>query len=127
METPFKDAEVGDEVYSMLYGKGKILNTSHLFSYPLLIEFFHGRKSYNLKGYNDNNHHQPTLFWSKPEIKAPEKAKRLVTKTITKYINIYPTPHSTGGYYNSMEVAKRAACGPIIATIPVTGEYLVEE
>lgn len=78
----FSKAKVGDKVYYIFIGSGTILSTTHDSEYPILVEFYGGRNTFTADGKMFHNHIYQSLFWSKPEIIAPEKPKTLVTKEI---------------------------------------------
>lgn len=84
MTTTFENAQVGDKVYSLRYGEGKIFSSIDIDAYlPLRIKFelYTGIFSYHLDGRCTEKDITRDLYWSKPEIIAPEQPKR-GTKTI---------------------------------------------
>lgn len=82
----FEKAQVGDKVYSLRYGEGKIIGTP-----GIIIEVKFGNRilEYYCCGKLRNDDNTADLYWGKPEIIAPEAPKRLVDKTITRYCNVY--------------------------------------
>ena len=70
------------------------------------------------------------LFWDEvhiiPPPKPKEKPKKIVTKTLEGYVNVYPN-HIGCYFYPTRKSAKDAATGDVIATVKVTGTYEVEE
>ena len=68
------------------------------------------------------------LFWDEVIIIPPPKPKRMVTKTLEGYVNVYPT--HTGIYFYPTEKAAKAENDvevEVLATVKVTSTYEVEE
>ena len=72
----FKNAKVGDRVYSLLNGWGKIEDISSKGVLPVFFKGDNGDKNnftFDGKHYPDSPH--PVLFWDEPTIIAPEQPK----------------------------------------------------
>lgn len=62
----FSDAKIGDNVYSYIYGWGKVrANNGETVIYPLLVKFHKsiGEKTYTLRGKQHLTDVNQTLFW----------------------------------------------------------------
>lgn len=72
MENMFKDAKIGDRVWSILKGWGVVTDTrSYDLAYPLQVKFEDDMKlSFTLDGKNTSWSLYPTLFWQEFEIPA---------------------------------------------------------
>ena len=70
--------EVGDEVYCLLHGKGKVSNINKKVTFSIEVAFSNRYYSYTntFKGWT--NHENRTLYWQKPEIVPPPKPKKKV-------------------------------------------------
>jgi len=127
----FSKAQVEDKVYSLRFGYGVInsLGVSYLtvrfIGLPDKSYYFDGIIRYfSNDGFRDIT---PDLYWDKPTIIEPEVPKRMITKTITKYINIYKDGR-VQLYNNQKSATVLAQHHDIIASgVPVTGEYQIEE
>jgi len=85
----FKDCEVGDAVWSMCHGWGKVNgigSTSDLFSVCVLFTDGHST-AYTVEG-RDYRHNKNTLFWDEVKITPPPKPKKEVT--VEGWMNLYP-------------------------------------
>ena len=71
---------VGDEVYSMYDGKGKITNIRFFETYQLEVEFKNKNKVeyFRFDGKYDSSDDMPTLFFEKPEFEFPKKRFDLI-------------------------------------------------
>jgi len=94
----FEDAKVGDRVWSIVYGWGKIKQADVDIVGPdfkLEVEFLNSRDRneshiyivYTLEGKNGLSDKYPTLFWDEVKITPPPKPKKEVEVDI--YMNIY--------------------------------------
>ena len=68
----FKDAKVGDELYSIEDGWG-ILEAIADMGYPLNVQFKHHRVSFTIDGRRFTSSKNPTLFWDEIEFEIPKK------------------------------------------------------
>lgn len=68
--------ELGNEVYCLLNGKGKVANINKKVTLSIEVAFSDGYCSYTntFKGWT--NHENRTLYWRKPEIIPPPKPKK---------------------------------------------------
>lgn len=130
-EPYFKDAKVGDKVYSLIGGFGEITErTIYLGISRLHIEFPYRKDEYDLDGCLGGAYDQ-VLFWDKPEIIAPPKPKRKEKRTIEGWVNVYEDGATR--YYQTLEEAQNGIrermneCVRKIACVRVTGEYEVEQ
>ena len=71
---------VGDEVYSLYDGKGKITNIRFFETYQLEVEFKNKNKIeyFRFDGKYDSSDDMPTLFFEKPEFEFPKKRFDLI-------------------------------------------------
>jgi hypothetical protein len=88
----FKDAKVGDRVWSLLHGWGKIIDVNldltgrgvDYESYPIKAMFddnYDG--SFTVDGkFNDSKYGNQVLFWDEVKITPPPKPKKIISKTI---------------------------------------------
>ena len=69
----FKDAKIGDRLYSVEDGWGIVeaINTSRI--YPLTMKFDFCVKSFTLEGRRYIGSQNPTLFWDKIEFEIPKR------------------------------------------------------
>ena len=76
-----KPLEVGDEVYCLLHGKGKVSNINKKVTFSIEVAFstFSNRYySYTATFKGWTNHENRTLYWLKPEIIPPPRPKKKV-------------------------------------------------
>jgi hypothetical protein len=127
METTFEKAQVGDKVWSVEYGWGKIVDINNSLRYPITVEFndFASLKLFSFHGsYED---HQ-TLFWDEIPIVAPPRPKRMVRKAVEFWLNIYPeNPYRYIVFPTREEADLNGNIWRRIACVNLTGEYEVEE
>lgn len=86
----FREAKVGDRVWSLLNGWGVIIDIAPECAYPLRVKFKDDSQYFNLEGKTWDIHYSPTLFWDEVKIEAPPRPKRKVKKVIKGWMNIYP-------------------------------------
>ena len=130
----FSDAMIGDKVYDIIQGPGIIIKTDALGDYPIGVSLEDkectGRKAYStytLDGHVDTRNTGPSLYWSKPEITIPPKPKRKVTRTIERWINIYPHNAFESSVYTTRADAERCQGLNCIGQVMLTGSYEREE
>ena len=69
---------VGDEVYCLLNGKGKVAGINKKVTFSIEVAFSHGYCTYTKTFKGWTNHENRTLYWQKPEIVPPPKPKKKV-------------------------------------------------
>ena len=118
----FKNAKVGDEVYSLRFGQGNICIVDDS-AYPIKTAWNSLAKSYTFDGKLNIDDVIPDLYHSKPEI---IEAKRMVKKSFDLWFNIYGNKDVIN--YNSEKEANEEPIVPDrLACIKKTFEYEVEE
>jgi len=61
--------EVGDKVFDMQYGAGKVIENSGTLTYPITVCFLDNRiETYTVEGRHLNSFAMPTLYFEKPYI-----------------------------------------------------------
>lgn len=79
----FRGVKVGDRVWSIELGDCEVWNITEDSIWPIGCKNSKGRKkTYCFDGRLDSAHFTASLFWSNPNIIAPEKPKKIVTYTI---------------------------------------------
>jgi hypothetical protein len=81
--TTFESAEVGDKVFSLIFGWGEIKSITWCNSYPISVRFssINGEpRCFTPEGYFYKDAHIQSLFWDEVYIEAP--VKLVPTKTI---------------------------------------------
>lgn len=74
MTTTFETAKIGDRVWSIPKGWGKIINIAHSSSYPLIVSHDSGGfDTFTIDGYFCSNSAMRSLFWDEVKIEAPHK------------------------------------------------------
>ena len=125
IENDLTGVKVGDILFSLRYGEVEIVKVVEGDRYHV---FFYNNgylKSRSLDGRDYADNAYPDLFWSKPEIIAPPKPKRMVTKTIEGWANVYNDNSKV--FHSNKASADRNAQGYRIACVKLTGSYEVEE
>jgi hypothetical protein len=122
----FSNAKVGDKVWDFTYGWGKIYNIDLNSDYPIKVERLNEMdESYTFDG-KLGDEEAPTLFWDEIKYEIPTKPKRMVTKTIECWVNVYS--NGVGCLTESEEAADKAKRGNYrVACVKLTGTYEVEE
>ena len=75
---------------------------------------------FTLDGKAETHHKEPSLI-------LVERPKVKVTKTIEKWLNVYPSQSGGLIYYNSESTANLNASSDRVACVKLTGTYEVEE
>lgn len=85
----FTKEDEGRSIYCLLKGKGIIIEFLNRDFYPVVVQFENDRACYTEEGKLYADAHNPILFFSKPEIIAPPRSKRMTTKQMmySAYIN----------------------------------------
>lgn len=122
----FADARVGDSVYDMAYGVGKVERIDNIMPY-IIIHFANNKKfTFTTEGrlscLMPQVIHQ-TLFYSKPIFELPPPPKRMVKKVIEGWIMIYP--HCLRKSKEEAEYSAKA--GSLDEAHFIRHEYEVEE
>lgn len=73
MRYGFKDAKIGDKVWSSVYGDGKIVDIVDRLNYPIFVAFtnYSYQHTFDIDGRSHKRDVYPTLFWEKFDI--PER------------------------------------------------------
>jgi len=126
METTFENARVGDRVWSIEHGWGKVIQILSHKDCKLNVLLETGDLvAITEDGKDDPQGHAQIWFWDEVIIEAPPRPKRKVVKKVERWVNVYPRSmsklHSTEG------VADACASGDRVACVKLTGEYEVEE
>ena len=121
----FSKSRVGDRVYDIRYGEGKITSVNKSGSnFPITCHFpaTGEYETYDLNGKWDDRHVGPVLFHAKPEISDQPPPKRKVRRQI--WLNVYS--HVLGSVYvyqhETKEKADDCATRGRIACVPVEWE-----
>lgn len=113
----FKDAKVGDRVWSVTCGWGTIDYGKWSATYPLHVQFdIHRAKIYTLDGYSDLSDTGPSLFWDEVKITPPPRPKRMKKVNKTGWINIFADlngRHYTGEVHNTEGAADEVGGGSV--------------
>ena len=129
----FKDAKVGDRVWSYRWGWGKVIKIRPINSteYPILVEFNvndrHQVDTYTFSGRDYIQHIHPSLFWDEIAIISPPKPKRMVKKKIEGWVNVHKDGLFGLRIHDNEDKARMCSAITRIATVKVTGEYEVAE
>ena len=106
----FEDAQVGDRVWSVANGPGKIHSIDNQMTYPLGLCFDNGNIDRIAKcGRSRLSDQSPATFHSKIHFDIPPRPKRKVKKEVEFWINFYSGKDSQCGPYSSEVFADRRA------------------
>lgn len=124
----FSKARVGDRVYDIRFGEGKITSVDKSGRNFTITCSFPGTDVYEIYDRNgkwDYRHIGPVLFHAKPEISDPPPPKRKVKRQV--WLNVYLNVHGSVYIYSyeTKEKADDCANRDRIACVPV--EWEVEE
>ena len=124
----FKDARVGDKVWSVSQGWGVIVDINKS-EYPVVVEFKESgtRRVFTYEGRWVATDPYPSLFWDEVKIVPPPKPKRKVTRVVEGYFNVYPPGTLSTMFHPSEDLANRRAGKNRVACIHIRKEYEVEE
>ena len=129
METDFRNAKVGDRVWEITEGWGKITEIiGQDEGKTLAVKFDGGGED---EYWDDGKHYatdiNPSLFWDEIKITPPPRPKRKVMRTVEVWYNAY-SPPNTYCVYNTKGAADTCADNERrIACVKLTGEFEVEE
>lgn len=131
--------KVGDTVYNIRKGVCVVINTCDGSEYPLKVRRLGSEhySSFNEDGFTEDGRWgskdvNPTLL-TIDEARAKgydvPKVKRKVTKTISRWANVYPDEHliACNDYHTREEADSNANLSKRIACVELTGTYEVEE
>jgi hypothetical protein len=123
----FSNAKVGDKVWDFINGWGTISAIYTDVPYPIMVLFLgRERDAYTSRGQMNMRGGLVTLFWDEIKYEIPTKPKRMVTKTIECWVNVYS--NGVGCLTESEEAADKAKRGNYrVACVKLTGTYEVEE
>ena len=125
METDFRNAKVGDRVWSFIHGWGFVDEIYEHKSFPIKVIFNWGKSaSFNM----DGNQYigiglKRVLFWDEIKFDIPTRPKRLVKKTVEAWANVY----KAAKHFHPTQEKADYYRGSRIACVKLTGEYEVEE
>ena len=131
-EAMFKDAKVGDKVWSVQEGWGEISQVDLGCEWPVMVEFQKGRqRTYAFDGREYPDHQHPTLFWDEVKIDPPPRPKRKVKRVLEGWVNIYPAEGWEGLHvsnsYPSRAIAAKAQGPDCVGQHHIRHEWEVEE
>lgn len=88
-ETTFENAKVGDKVWSVRKGWGKVVDVDTSETYSVKVEFakIWPMLSYTIDGKYSKTDMYRELFWNEVKFEIPERPKRKVM--VTKWLNVY--------------------------------------
>lgn len=120
--TTFETAKVGDRVWSVSYGWGRIYGRA---SQEFFVDFHgFGSVSYSFGGYHGDE--SRTLFWDEIQMIPPEKPRQTVKKSKKVWILVRSGEGPHLGTYNYRPDAQAYACdGDVVR--PATLEWEEEE
>ena len=127
-ETTFENAKVGDDVWSPLFGVGRIVEIESVSEdYPIIVKPYNNpgrRVSFACSGQYLQSGNQ-LLFWSEVKIEAPVRPKQKVKKMWKGWANVY---EDQAHCHPTKAKAKSNAGFSVIAmAVPIEIEYEVEE
>lgn len=134
----FENAKIGDKVWSIRHGWGKIYSIKPENEiYLLKVEFdsYINQNNYTVsftfEGKSFRLDKNPTLYWDELEFDIPKPPKRLVKKTISKWINVYAKGLGDMCYVSKELAVKYKSNshtqGVYVETIEIKHEYEVLE
>lgn len=122
--------KVGDSVYDIRHGSGEVISNSKDHTYGIEVLLPVGRFYYTTCGravWRDKNPILLTIEEAMAKGYDVLKVKRKVTKTISRWANVYPDCVTCNDYYSKEEADSRANLSDRIACVELTGTYEVEE
>jgi hypothetical protein len=122
----FKDAKVGDRVWSITDGWGTIYNIDTDSEWPVKVKFENVKDSFDYDGKEHKHECNPTLFWDEITIVPPPRPKRKVVKKGTVYLNIYPN-HITAYANKDQAILVNKQSDIVAIAVPSHYSYEVEE
>jgi hypothetical protein len=142
----FRDAKVGDRVWSPSWGWGTVVDNDPNCDFPICVEFdapFDANPRFKYDGKGLNYYHneavgvgkQPGIYWDEVKFEIPPRPKRKVKKAVEGFIGISPLRESginkdaiahTSHIYKDLYTAKLYTNHDWIV-VPIRHEYEVEE
>ena len=123
----FSDVKVGDKLWSVRLGECEVVEIDPCCGYTGIL--CRNLGGYTEEYYPNGNYFSddavPSLYWSRPEIIAPPRPKRKVTKTVEAWANVYGD--CAPNLYPRRDIADNLATPFRIACVHLTGTYEVEE
>lgn len=101
--TTFKDAKVGDKVWSLSYGYGKIDELRRNCDYEIIVKFEKCRASFTKDGKSFKEQLTQSLFWNEVIIVPPEKP--LPKIEVDTKVLVWDTSHTekTKAYFSHFD------------------------
>jgi hypothetical protein len=120
----FSKAHVGDSVYDIRYGHGKITHINPGDDYSIVCYFkeVQEQETYTIDGRTHDWHIGPVLFHAKPEISDPPPPKRMIKRKAWLNINKLSKTDTAVYTHGTKEQADAAAVKSRIACIPIEWE-----
>lgn len=121
----FSKARVGDRVYDIRHGEGKITSVNNSGSnFPIACHFpeTDEHETYDLDGKLVKWHIGPVLFHAKPEISDPPPPKRMIKRKAWLNINKLSKTDTAVYTHGTKEDADRYARRYRVACIPIEWE-----
>jgi hypothetical protein len=136
----FRDAKVGDRVWTVEWGWGTIIETHYAKNYPVKVKFDRTSNdgSFTSDGRWRDDAVAPSLFWNEVKIIPPPRPKRKVKRVVEGWMCLYnglsgdDIVAGTTHLYTTKEGALKGAgcssfCGGRPVLVFVRHEYEVEE
>jgi hypothetical protein len=125
----FSSVKVGDKLWSVQLGECDVVVVKAGTWNSIVCRNGEGNSEpYHQDGRYWSEDAAPSLYWSRPEITAPPKPKRMVRKEVEAWVNVYDGMHIVD---SSMMFKTRDAADVSgtcrIACVRLTGSYEVEE
>lgn len=123
----FRNAKVGDKIWSIRYGVGFITQNVYkaCVPLPLEIQFANHKKYFSFDGKEHFNDLYPSLFWDEIKYEIPRKP----LKTVKKYIVIIQNNNKFGfvwkgkpenvALFNSEEAALKSNCVDYVVEVEI--------
>lgn len=98
----FRESQVGDEVYSLIHGKGVVTKVEMSSEYSIHVVFENGRfsKNYTKTGRYYESDIYPELYLTQPTVTAPKPKKKTKVKA---YVVFFKCPLN-GNYIQSVSI-----------------------
>jgi len=124
----FKDARVGDRVWSMKRGWQEVVEIRPNAIYHIILKTFYGFVTITFDGKESVNDLLPTNFWNEIKIDPPPRPKRKVKRmTNGVWVNYYPSTKMWGSGHLTKEDAEGWGQPGAVQIYVPPQEYEVEE
>lgn len=132
----FHNAQIDDEVFCVRYGAGHIIEIKSDSIYPIRVKYKNDTyvsDSYTLDGFYTEHLIIQSLFWTKPVIEPQTRPRRMETKIIEFWTNIYySNEDEKAAFYNfpseeEAHLSKGMMPNEYVKTIKTTTTIEVEE